>query len=164
MRAAETFSAEPWRDESVPGKSSRCAVMTTSVPESDLDAAKTASRAHLEGCANTICCKRPGAILKCLGVVRHRHLLVSWSASHSERSQRRSWRTLWNLVSVRSVSAPLLRHLIPKYCMNNRVILKRAISWGVCCFCHVEHVSTSPLLVHGSQGLSHAGANGLEKK
>ena len=56
VRAAETFSAEPWRDEwwktaesvtdalahakSVSGKSSRCAVMTTHVDDCNLDAAK----------------------------------------------------------------------------------------------------------------------------
>ena len=56
VRAAETFSAEPWRAEwwktaelvtdalahakSVSGKSLRCAVMTTCVDDRDLDAAK----------------------------------------------------------------------------------------------------------------------------
>ena len=51
VRAAETFSAEPWRDEwwrtaesvhakSVSGKSSRCAVVATYVDDCDLDAAK----------------------------------------------------------------------------------------------------------------------------
>ena len=53
VRAAETFSAEPWREEwwktvidalahakSVSGKSSRCAIMTTYVDNCDLDAAK----------------------------------------------------------------------------------------------------------------------------
>ena len=56
VRAAETLSAEPWREEwwktaesvtdalahakSVLGKSSRCAIMTTCVDDSDLDAAK----------------------------------------------------------------------------------------------------------------------------
>ena len=56
VRAAETFSAEPWREEwwktaesvsgalahakSVSGKSSRCAIMTTYVDGCDLDAAK----------------------------------------------------------------------------------------------------------------------------
>ena len=55
VRAAETFSAEPWREEwwktaesvtdalahakSVSGRSSRCAMMTTCVDDCDLDAA-----------------------------------------------------------------------------------------------------------------------------
>ena len=56
VRAAETFPAEPWREEwwktsesvtdamahakSVSGKRSRCATMTTYVDDCDLDAAK----------------------------------------------------------------------------------------------------------------------------
>ena len=56
VRAAETFSAEPWREEwwktaesvtdasahakSVSGKSSRCSIMNTYVDDCDLDAAK----------------------------------------------------------------------------------------------------------------------------
>ena len=56
VRAAETFSAEPWRDEwwttsesgtdalthskSVSGKRSRCPIMTTHVDDCDLDGAK----------------------------------------------------------------------------------------------------------------------------
>ena len=44
------------------------------------------------------------------------------------------------------------------------MILECASSLGVCCFCHAAHVSISPLLLHGSQDLSHAGANGLERK
>ena len=62
VRAAETYSAEPWREEwwktaesvtdalahaqSISDKSSRCAVMT----------GEATSRAHLEGSANSICC------------------------------------------------------------------------------------------------------------
>ena len=109
--AAETFSAEPRRAEwwrtaesvkdalthakSISGKSSRCAIMTTYVDDCDLDAA---SLARLEGCANTICCKKTR--YKC------RNFLVSCvkpgmdllrvvvCVSLRVITQRRSWRTL----------------------------------------------------------------------
>ena len=72
------------------------------------------------------------------------------------------------LVSVRSVSAPLpdnlAHHPIPNCCRNIYTILECASLLGVCCFCHAAHVWTSLLLLHGSQGLSHAGANGLARK
>ena len=74
VRAAETLSAEPWREEwwktaesvtdalahakSVSGNSSTCAIVTTYVDDCDLNAAKASSHACLEGCANTICCER----------------------------------------------------------------------------------------------------------
>ena len=49
------------------------------------------------------------------------------------------------------MSAPLLKQLCdPRLCEPT----------GVCCFCHAAHVSISPLLLHSSQGLSHAGARG----
>ena len=44
------------------------------------------------------------------------------------------------------------------------MILVYASSLEVCCFCHAANVSISRLLLHGSQGLSIAGANGLERK
>ena len=60
------------------------------------------------------------------------------------------------------MSAPLLDNLARR--RNNRVILEDANSFGVCYFCHADHVSISPSSLQGSQGLSHAGANGLGRK
>ena len=87
VRAAETFSAEPWRDEwwtkfqnrlqcaltrakSVSGKSSRCAIMTTYVDDCDLDAAKPLRTAWLEKpCDAPFAAKDPVQMQTFLGVV-----------------------------------------------------------------------------------------------
>ena len=97
------------------------------------------------------------------------YFLVSWSASHSEPlHSAKILEDAVKLVSVRSVSAPLpdnlAHHPIPNCCRNIYTILECASLLGVCCFCHAAHVWTSLLLLHGSQGLSHAGANGLARK
>ena len=86
VRAAETFSAEPWREEwwktaesltdalahekSVSGKSSRCAIMTTYVDDCDLDAAKPLRALVWKVVRTQSAAKHPVNLQKFRGVVR----------------------------------------------------------------------------------------------
>ena len=113
VRAAETISAEPWRDEwwttaesvtdalthskSVSGKRSRCPIMTTHVDDCDLDGAKALRTLVWESRANIICRQKfiasadflrlpwaePGSVLPRVVVC----------VSPRAMTQRRSWRT-----------------------------------------------------------------------
>ena len=107
VRAAETFSAEPWRDEwwataesvtdalthskSVSGKRSRCPIMTTHVDDCDLDGAKALRTLDWESRANIICRQKFTAnadFLRCRG------RSLDWYVSLTAVTLRRSWRTL----------------------------------------------------------------------
>ena len=84
-------------------------------------------------------------------------------------TQRRSWRTLSDSVSVRSVSAPLLdnlaHHLLPYIVAGTTVWSWNARAHGEFAVSVTLHTFRYLLLsLHGSQGSSHAGANGLERK
>ena len=86
VRVAETFSAEPWREEwwktaesvtdalahakSVSGKRSRCAIMTTYVDDCDLDAAKPLRTLVWKVVRTPFAAKDPVQMQKLLGVVR----------------------------------------------------------------------------------------------
>ena len=99
VRAAETFSAEPWREEwwktaesvtdalahakSVSGKSSRCAIMTTYVDDCDLDAAKPLRTLVLKVVRTQFAAKDPVHMQKFLGVVRE-----AWESTSSCRGLR----------------------------------------------------------------------------
>ena len=98
-RVAETFSAEPWREEwwktaesvtdalahakSVSGKSSRCAIMTTYVDDCDLDAAKPLRTFVWKVVRTPFAAKDPIQMQKLLGVVRE-----AWGSISSCRGLR----------------------------------------------------------------------------
>ena len=177
VRAAETFSAEPWREEwwktaewvtdalthakSASGKSSRCAIMTTNVDDCDLDAEKPLRTLVWNVVRTQFAAKDSVQMQKFLGVVREAWTVpprVVVSDSLRVITKRRSWKTLWNSVLVRFVFAPLLdspsHRLIPSYCLS---------SLEVCCSCHAARASTFPLSLHDLPDLSHADASGLER-
>ena len=99
VRAAETFSAEPWREEwwktaesvtdalahalSVSGKSSRCAIMTTFVDDCDLDVAKPLRTLVWKVVRTQFAAKDPVQIQKFFGVVRE-----AWDSTSSCRGLR----------------------------------------------------------------------------
>ena len=94
VRAAETFSAEPWSEKwwktaesvtdalahakSVSGKSSRCAIMTTYVGDCDLDAGKPLRTLDWKVVRTQFAAKDPVQMQKFLGVVRE-----AWDSTSS---------------------------------------------------------------------------------
>ena len=94
MRAAETFSAEPWREEwwktaepvtdalaharSVSGKSSKCAIMTTYVDDCDLDALEPLRTLFWKVLGRQFAAKGPVQMQKFLGFVRE-----AWDSASS---------------------------------------------------------------------------------
>ena len=166
VRAAETFQAEPWREEwwktaesvtdalahakSVSGRNPRCAVMTTYVDDCDRGAAKPLRTLVWKVVRTQIAAKDPVQMQKFLGVVRE-----AWDSTSSCRglrlkviTQRRFWKTLCNSVLVQFVFAPLLdnpsHRLIPSH---SRVILECESSLEVCCFCRAARVSTFSFVI-----------------
>ena len=185
VRAAQTFSAEPWREEwwktaesvtdalahakSVSGKSSRCAITTTHVDDCDLDAAKPLRTLVWKVVRTQLAAKDPVQMQKFLGVVRE-----AWDSTSSCRGLRHIQSDYTAMIledavklgfgPIRICTTAGSHHLIPSYCLNSRVILECVSSLEVCCSCHAARASTFPLSLHDSRGLSHAGASGLERK
>ena len=188
VRAAEKFSAEPWRAEwwrtaesvtdalthakSTPGKSSRCAIMTTHVDDCDLDAAQPLRSLVWKVVRTQCAAKDPVHMQKFLGVVRE-----AWNGTSSCRGLRltrsdhtakvledavKTW--FWSDLCLYCCWTSWHATRLPSCCRNNRVILECVSSLGVCCSCHAAHVSIGPLSLRDSRGLSHAGATGLEGK
>ena len=99
VRAAETFSAESWREEwwktaesvtdalahakAVSGKSSKCAIMTTYVDDSDLDAGKPLPALVGKVVRTQLAAKDPVQMPEILGVVRE-----AWDCTSSCRDLR----------------------------------------------------------------------------
>ena len=187
MRAAETFSAEPWRAEwwrtaesvtdalthakSISGKSSRCAVMTTYVDDCDLDAAKPLRSLVWKVVRTQFAAKDPVQMQTFLGVVRDacngtsschglRLTQSDYAAKVLEDAVKLGFGPICVCTTAGQSGTPPDPKLLPEQPCDPGV---RELV-GVCCFCHAAHVSISPLSLHDLRGLSYVGANGLERK
>ena len=138
--------------------------MTTYVDDCDLDAAKPLRALIWKVVRTQPAAKDKVHVQKFLGVVREAWAGTSWCRGQRLTHSDHTAKILEGAVKLgfgpirvcttagQSVAPPPASTAVRSWSARDH--------WT----CHAAHVSISPLLSHGSQDLSHAGASGLEKK